>query len=174
MADAKDLISRARAAAAGENVTYPSRVAARQIRDLVGELADALEKKPRRKGIHIGAPACFALEIACKTINDAFKGFGCYVVGSVLERPDWRDVDVRFIMADADFDAEFPGTRERGIWEFDAKWLLLTVSISAWLSKQTGLPIDFQFQPQGHANDHHKGRRNAIGLKFAQATPESK
>ncbi len=123
----------------------------------------------RIKGSYVGAPACFALTQACQDINRAFKGFGCYLVGSAMERPDWRDIDVRFIMSDEEFDAEFPGTRENGngSWEFDPKWILLTVAISERLSKVTGLPVDFQFQPQTHANERHKGRRNALGLIFS-------
>lgn len=123
----------------------------------------------RQKASHVGAPAIFALELACKPINDAFGGFGCYLVGSALERADWRDIDVRFIMEDAEFDRLFPGTREHGIWEFDPRWLLLTVSIARHLQAVTGLPIDFQFQPQTHANERHKGPRHALGLRFAKA-----
>lgn len=122
--------------------------------------------EPAKKSIYVGAPACFALEIAMKTVNEAFGGFGSYVVGSVLERPDWRDVDIRLILSDDEFDHEFPGTLPNGTWEFSARWTLLCVSISHWLKKQTGLPVDFQIQPQSHANDRHKGKRNAIGLKF--------
>ena len=44
------------------------------------------------------------------------------------------------------------------------------VAISGWLSAQTGLPIDFQIQPQTHANEiMAKGPRNAVGLKMAYA-----
>ncbi|HEY4136505.1 MAG TPA: hypothetical protein VGO34_14970 [Alphaproteobacteria bacterium] len=134
--------------------------------DVQSSVPDASDAPPakRKKGIYVGAPACFALELACQDINRAFGGFGCYLVGSALERADWRDIDVRFIMTDAEFDKEFPGTRERGIWEFDPKWLLMTVAISERLSKLTGLPVDFQFQPQTHANERHKGRRNALGM----------
>jgi len=121
----------------------------------------------RTKGVYVGAPACFHLELACQELNDAFDGFGCYLVGSALERPDWRDVDVRLIMSDAKFEAEFPGAGPVAHvgWEFDAKWLVLTTSISDWLSKRTGLPVDFQFQPQSHANARHKGPRNALGMR---------
>lgn len=129
----------------------------------------AVEPKPRTKGIYVGAPACFALELACQHLNAAFgDDFGCYVVGSALERPDWRDVDVRLIMDDKAFEAEFPdaGPVSRHRWEFDPKWLILTTAISAWLRQQTGLPIDFQFQPQSHANARHKGMRNAVGLRI--------
>lgn len=69
---------------------------------------------------------------------------------------------MRFIMPDEDFAKLFPDAGQH--WEHDARWLLLTVSISERLSKVTGLPIDFQFQPQTHANERHKGRRNAVGF----------
>jgi hypothetical protein len=121
----------------------------------------------REKAIHIGAPACFVLEQCCQHICDALGGYGCYVVGSALDRADWRDVDVRYILSDEEFERLFPDALS-GHWEHDARWLLLTVSISGWLSKQTGLPVDFQIQPQTHANERHPGKRNAIGLRIAK------
>ena len=124
--------------------------------------------QPRKKAPYVGAPAIFALEQACQQINAAFDGFGCYLVGSALERPDWRDVDVRLIMADEEFDALFPDAGRT--WEFHPRWLLLTVAISGWLSKITGLPIDFQFQPQTHANKIHSGPRHALGLFVSKGT----
>jgi hypothetical protein len=129
-----------------------------------------MSEEPRKKGIYVGAPACFALELACKDLMAAFGngGGGCYLVGSALQRPDWRDIDVRFMLPDDEFDVLFPGTRENGIWEFDSRWLVMTTAIADWLAKRTGLPIDFQFQSQTHANERHKGRRNALGLIFAR------
>jgi hypothetical protein len=127
----------------------------------------------RVKASHIGAPAVFALEMACKQINDAFgHDFGCYVVGSALDRPDWRDVDVRLIMDDEEFAKLFPNALDQGRWESDPRWLLMTVAISDWLRKVTGLPVDFQFQPRTHANDRHSGKRNAVGLCFASPKRE--
>lgn len=120
--------------------------------------------EPRKKYNYTGAPACFALELALRQVTEAFNCTACYIVGSVLERSDWRDVDVRMIMDDEDFDKEFPDAGRH--WEHDAKWLLLTVSISEWLSKQSGLPIDFQFQSMTHANNQHKGRREATGFRI--------
>ena len=124
------------------------------------------DAQPRKKFCNIGAPACFALEMACKVLNDAFDG-QCYVVGSVLQRPDWRDVDVRLMMDDAAFSALFPDVADLryGHWEFDPRWTVMTVSLSAWLRAQTGLPVDFQFQPSSFANQRHKGSRNAIGMR---------
>ena len=128
---------------------------------------------PRKKHIHIGAPACFALEIACKAVREAFADQcefgGIYVVGSCLERADWRDVDVRLMMDDASFRILFPdAAMHNAAWEFDPRWTLMTVAISQWMKAQTGLPIDFQFQPMTFANEHHHGRRNAIGLHYAK------
>jgi hypothetical protein len=124
----------------------------------------------RKKANYVGAPAIFALELACRDICDAFNGYGCYLVGSALERPDWRDVDVCFIMADEKFAELFPDAGQH--WEFDTRWLLLTVSISERLSRITGLPIDFKFQPQTHANDRHKGPRHSIGFRIAKQRTE--
>ena len=53
---------------------------------------------PRKKFCYVGAPAIFALETACRQITEAFDSYGVYLVGSALERPDWRDVDLRMIM----------------------------------------------------------------------------
>ena len=116
------------------------------------------ESGKRVKSSYVGAPAIFRLELACQQINAAFNGgkisFGhCYLVGSSLERADWRDVDVRFIMSDAEFAELFPECNMApGTWEQDPRWLLMTGWASKWLSEQSGLPVDFQFQPQTHAN----------------------
>ncbi len=128
-------------------------------------------KERRKKHCYIGPPAIFKLQAACQQLDRAWShldGFGCYLVGSCLERPDFRDVDVRLILSDETFMREFPDvvSIDHAVWEFDPKWLVLTVAISEWLRAQTGLPIDFQFQPQSFANRHHDGPRNAIGLRY--------
>ena len=70
------------------------------------------------------------------------------------------------MMSDEDFDREFPDAHDNGAWEMDAKWALLTAAISGHLSKLTGLPIDFQFQPMTFANKHHRGARQPMGMKL--------
>ena len=128
--------------------------------------------EPKRKVTHIGAPACFALEQVCKQVREAFSDpdeyVGMFVVGSCLERADWRDVDVRMMMSDKAFARLFPNAilDHGAAWEFDPRWILLTVSISKWMSEQTGLPIDFQFQTMTYANEKHKGRRHSVGLRY--------
>ena len=121
---------------------------------------------PRIKGSYVGAPAVFALELECRLLCEAFNVSACYLVGSSLERHDWRDIDVRLLLSDEEFSVLFPYAHA-GLWEQDPRWLLMTVSISRHISALTGLPIDFQFQPQTHANDRHKGRRSAIGIRIA-------
>lgn len=126
----------------------------------------------KKKASYIGSPACFKLELACQQITQAFghDGHGCYVVGSALEKPDWRDVDVRLILPDDEFAKLFPSiTLEQGRWEFDPRWILLSTCLSNWLTQQTGLPVDFQFQPQSHANARHQGIRHAIGINYLKA-----
>ncbi len=125
------------------------------------------------KPSYVGAPAIFALEEECKKINEAFEpsdGLGhCYLVGSALERQDWRDVDIRFIMSDAAFEALFPAACvDNARWEADPRWCLLVIAISERLSKVTGLPIDFQFQPMTFANARHAKARHALGMRVAK------
>lgn len=142
-----------------------------RVREASGKASLSPEPTPapekRVKGCYIGAPAVFALELACKQMNAAFGVHACYQVGSSLEGPGWRDVDVRMIMDDGAFAALFPDAADH--WEHDERWLLMTVALSERLSRLTGLPIDFQFQPRTHANDRFRGRpRNALGLRFAK------
>jgi len=133
----------------------------------IGKSAVVNKQKPKAsKATYTGAPACFTLTQACQQLNDAFGHFGCYQVGSSLDRADWRDIDVRFILSDEEFVKLFPDAGQH--WESDPRWLILTVSISKWLSGLTGLPVDFQFQPQTHANERHKGKRNALGLRIKE------
>lgn len=132
------------------------------------QVDDVVSIAARRKGIYIGAPACFALEQAIRPVCEAFGVICCYVVGSSLERQNWRDVDVRMILEDEAFMAEFPDAHSVEHYEHDARWLLLTVALSEHLSKLTGLPIDFQIQPMSLANKRHRSedgkQRSAIGI----------
>jgi hypothetical protein len=134
-------------------------------------MPEATEKPPVRiKANYVGAPKIFLLEQACQQVVSAFDSFGCFLVGSAIERPDWRDVDVRMIMSDEMFKATFPDAciKASALWEFDPRWLLLTTSISEWMSQRTGLPIDFQIQPATQANKWHPGHRHAIGLRVGK------
>lgn len=118
--------------------------------------------KEQWRANYVPAPAYFTLNHCCKLINDAFDGFGCYLVGSSLHRRDFRDVDIRFIMDDDQFTKLF---HEPHGGATNAMWSLLCITISQWLSSQTGLQVDFQFQNRSHANEKYGNEiRNAMGL----------
>jgi hypothetical protein len=124
-------------------------------------LRDRDRTRPRKSNF-IGAPAAFRLELACQELSRAFPGWGCYHVGSSRQRKDWRDVDVRLVLDDHEFEKLFPEAHENA-WESDPRWLILTIAISDWLSKQTGLPVDFQFQKWSHIQKVHDKERCPIG-----------
>ena len=125
-------------------------------------------KKRRYKANHVGAPKIFQLELCCQQLNRAFDGH-CYLVGSSNERADWRDIDIRLMLDDDAFDRLFPNARGKdSLHEHDLRWLIMTTSISEWLSRVTGLPVDFQFQRQTQANKQHPGMRQAIGMVFSR------
>jgi hypothetical protein len=83
------------------------------------------------------------LDEACAPFLAAF-GEHPYLVGSAMQRPGFRDVDVRLILADDEYDALF--AERRGLWA------LLSRLGSTHLRAKTGLPIDFQIQRQSEAN----------------------
>jgi hypothetical protein len=121
----------------------------------------------------IGAPEFFNLNQACRALTDAF-GYCVYHVGSSLRTRDYRDVDIRCILSNEEFDRLFPVTHDRSAW-LDARQSILDAAISEWLSKRTGLPIDFQFQRRSKANEDYPGPehpRNAVGI-FLSAERET-
>ncbi|MBN9497870.1 MAG: hypothetical protein J0H39_14025 [Alphaproteobacteria bacterium] len=98
----------------------------------------------------------YVLRHACRSILESF-GTPPMLVGSCLERADFRDVDLRLMMDDAEFDALFPG--------YDpsvgtcARLAFLNAAISSYLAARTGLPIDFQFQRRTEANEKYGGQK---------------
>lgn len=76
-----------------------------------------------------------------------------YLVGTVLTSADWRDVDVRMIMADDEFDQAFANSL---LWE------VFCLAVTSWLRSQTGLPVDFQVQRMTEANEKNQGMRNHL------------
>lgn len=100
----------------------------------------------------------YDLNVACRGIGNLFESYGVFHVGSSLTRPDYRDVDLRCILPNKEFDKMFHGEQR------DARLKFLNVAISEWIQARTGLPIDFQFQRLTDANDEFKGTRNSVGV----------
>lgn len=109
----------------------------------------------------IGAPEFYELNQACRTITEAF-GFNVYLVGSALTTREHRDVDVRCILPDDEYAELFPGIGTNT--SLDARWSLLCSALSLWLSKHSGLKIDFQIQQMTDANEKFSGHRHALGI----------
>lgn len=126
------------------------------------------DPKAWKRANYVPAPHFFALNHACTILNRALGGYGCYLVGSSLERRDYRDVDVRYILSDEEFDRLFRVEAKDADggsagW-LNPLWSLMCTAISGWLRDQTGLPVDFQIQRQTQANAQHKGTRGALGI----------
>jgi hypothetical protein len=113
-----------------------------------------------RPMIGVGMPAALHLEAFGREIEAAF-GHLPYLVGTASTGKTWRDVDVRLILPDDEFDALFPPVPRD---QPDGRWGLLCAAISELARQRTGLPVDFQIQRQTHANDRFPGVRQALGI----------
>lgn len=92
-----------------------------------------------------------------RDVNKMFTdgGHGPYLVGSVMTTKNYRDVDLRTILADDMFDVL------KNVIDIDR----LNLGISLWGQRVTGLPIDYQVQRMTEANIEFEGkRRNAIWI----------
>jgi hypothetical protein len=93
------------------------------------------------------------------------KVYGTYIVGSAVQHKDWRDVDIRQIVSDADF--------EKLKKVIDIGYFNHMVSI--WGQQITGLPIDYQVQGIGHEdNKNSKGYHHPIGLRDGYVNGEKR
>lgn len=130
-----------------------------------------MEAQPKVKSCYIGVPEVFSLGHCCGFIAHAFGEHTCYLVGSSIERPDFRDVDVVLIIPDEKWKALFGSCDNGEILPF---WSLMMTSISEYITKRTGLRIDFKVQSMAQANTgSHKGKkREPIGLYVDHAAPE--
>ena len=124
-----------------------------------------MAEEPKRRASHLSVAEQFNLQQACQALRLAF-GINTYHVGSSLNRADYRDVDLRCILPDEEFDA-FIGRR------YTPKHHLLNVAISEWLAARSGLPIDFQFQRQTEANlENPDGMRSSVCIPPKYGEPE--
>lgn len=103
---------------------------------------------------YLTRPQLWALDEACHALPRQALGTS-YLVGSVMRRPDFRDVDVRMMLDDETYDA-LPG---------DA-WRFFGFVTSRHLAAVTGLPVDFQIQRTSEANARYSGEpRNPMGMR---------
>jgi len=96
------------------------------------------------------------LDNACQLVANAFDGTVPYHVGSSTQRADWRDVDVRLILDDDEYAGRFSDPQY---------WSLFCLGVSEYLSRVSGLPVDFQVQRMTQANAEYGGEfRNPLGM----------
>lgn len=125
-------------------------------------------KPDLRVASYLSPPDMHRLDWACRPVYDAF-GSPPYLVGSVLTRPDFRDIDLRLILPDADVDRLCSiGTNMADRTLGSAVRLLLNIAISDLIAKAANLswPIDFQIQSMTEANVPEHGQRNPMGIRW--------
>lgn len=90
-----------------------------------------------------------------------------YMVGSVLERPDYRDIDVRILLDDERFEQWFGGD---GLWITNGPLTLANMALSAMAREITGLDVDCQYQRMSDANSQY-GEHQRQPLMFPPTDP---
>lgn len=116
------------------------------------------EGKPKvRLASYLSPPDFHRLNWACAPVHAAFAEYGVFLVGSVTERPDFRDIDLRIIV---------PDKRYKRLCPNRATKLLLDIALSDLVAKAAGLPwpIDLQFQSFTEAQEYATKSRNPMGL----------
>lgn len=114
----------------------------------------------------VGMPAYLKLQAFGAIVEQAFEG-SCYQVGSSVKGKNWRDVDVRLIMDDADY-TKLLGIGPKENQHHSTAWTSFCMAYSALGQEMTGLPIDFQIQSMTDANERFRGSkehpRNSLGM----------
>lgn len=111
---------------------------------------------------HLPFPQAALVELFAKTLHDAF-GHQAFLVGSATAGKNYRDVDIRLILEDAEYAQQFPpeGARPASL---NLRREAMGAAFSYYGRQLTGLPIDFQIQQQSLANELYDGPRLALGL----------
>lgn len=128
-------------------------------------MTGAAEKPRQRSASYLSPPDFHRLNWACHPVCQAF-GEPPYLVGSVLTRPDYRDIDLRLILDDDRFEAMFGSVDNQP--SRGSVLLLLNIAVSDLIARAANVsaPIDFQFQSMSRANvPEHDGMRNPMGLR---------
>lgn len=110
--------------------------------------------------IGVGSPQWILLNQFGRLVQDAFGEFP-YLVGSAAKGKKWRDVDVRLILSDEDYE-RWVGKLERPAI-INRRWSAFCIAFSLLGNKMTGLPIDFQIDQRTDANKQYpKEPRHAL------------
>lgn len=121
----------------------------------------ALRHREKYTGPGTGMPTSLYLDQFGSHVYDVFDDFP-YLVGSALRGKKWRDVDVRLILADEEY--EEWGFGDPRYTHRNEKWVAMVLAFSALGKHMTGLPIDFQIQQRSYANELYPFYRSALGI----------
>ena len=110
----------------------------------------------------VGMPTQLLLNEFGSRIIDAFDEIPFHVGSSLRNKTGWRDVDVRLILDDEQYETMGFGDPKR--CHQNEKWIAMCLAFSLLGKNMTGLPIDFQIQQMTHANENFKGKRSVLGV----------
>ncbi|MDH5299315.1 MAG: hypothetical protein OEV91_09885 [Desulfobulbaceae bacterium] len=119
----------------------------------------------------VGFPATLLLHEFGSQVWAAFGHMPFHVGSSLEKKTGWRDVDVRLILTDEEYDSL--GLGDPRYPQHNGKWVSLCRAYCGLGKAMTGLPIDFQIQRRTEANLEFKGRRSSLGfipLRIAKLT----
>lgn len=122
--------------------------------------------KKKFNGVGVGMPAYLYLQEFGSQVWSAF-GSCPYIVGSCLYKKVWRDVDVRMILDDEDFEKWGFGQPDQE----NGKRTAFEMAFAELGRRMTWLPIDFQIQQQTACNKKFNGPRSAIGIIALRMKP---
>lgn len=113
-------------------------------------------------GIGVGMPEWIVLNQFGRVVYEAFGEYP-YLVGSAVRSKRWRDVDVRLILSDPEFEKWFGPPRSPKC--LSLKWNAMCLAFTYLGQHMTGLPIDFQIDQQTNANAKYPNEpRNSLIL----------
>ncbi len=115
---------------------------------------------------YLGVTQFIELRFAGAIVKGTFDvSYGMFLVGSAMTSKAWRDVDVRHIIADDEFERRFGEFVEP--YEQNHFLRAFNLGVSAWMSAASKLPVDYQVQPITKANELYpiaSNPRNGMGL----------
>jgi hypothetical protein len=116
----------------------------------------------KRRVSYVGMPWMPRLNLFALVVMEGFDGAHPYLVGSALDRADFRDVDLRVLLEDAKFDVLFGPEVD---WRANPALEAHNMAWAALAKDLTGLPVDFQIEQQTAANAEHGGKvRHPLGV----------
>lgn len=120
----------------------------------------------------VGQPQGMLLNLFGELLRHAF-GHVAYHVGSSVgpKTTGWRDVDVRLMLSDDEWDAFMLGRPENP--HTSPRWRTLCIVWSDFGRRMTGLPIDFQLQQLTYANAEYSREKGCHRSALFVADEES-